>query len=161
MMLLALAAVTVGAGVGAAATHVLSKRRRKAWGAAVTVGLPHPAWTPGAPQPSPYGDGEWTYLDPDSLEKAAMYALTISMVVPRPVAFISSVDGEGNVNLAPYSYFNAVCERRVWPAGQGAAVHAPRCAAPFPLRGARAAKRELAPRCATLCPSQVTTPARW
>lgn len=107
-MLLGALAAAVGAGLGAAANHVLSRRRQKSWGAAVTVGLPHPAWTPGMHQPSPHHN-EWTTLDPDTLEKAAMYALTISMVVPRPVAFISSVDCEGNVNLAPYSYFNAVC----------------------------------------------------
>lgn len=31
-----------------------------------------------------------------------------SLVVPRPIGWISSVDLEGNVNLAPYSFFNAV-----------------------------------------------------
>lgn len=31
-----------------------------------------------------------------------------SLVVPRPIGWISSVDAEGNVNLAPYSFFNAV-----------------------------------------------------
>jgi len=31
-----------------------------------------------------------------------------SLVVPRPIGWISSVDGDGNVNLAPYSFFNGV-----------------------------------------------------
>ncbi len=31
-----------------------------------------------------------------------------ALVVPRPIGWISSVDPEGVVNLAPYSYFNAV-----------------------------------------------------
>ncbi|MDD9877721.1 MAG: flavin reductase family protein [Magnetovibrio sp.] len=31
-----------------------------------------------------------------------------SLVVPRPIGWISSVDGAGNVNLAPYSFFNGV-----------------------------------------------------
>lgn len=31
-------------------------------------------------------------------------------VVPRPIAWISSKDAEGNPNLAPFSYFNIVCE---------------------------------------------------
>ena len=31
-----------------------------------------------------------------------------SLVVPRPIGWISSIDGEGNVNLAPYSFFNGV-----------------------------------------------------
>jgi len=31
-----------------------------------------------------------------------------SLVVPRPIGWISSQDGKGRVNLAPYSFFNAV-----------------------------------------------------
>ncbi len=31
-----------------------------------------------------------------------------SLVVPRPIGWISSVDKAGNINLAPYSFFNAV-----------------------------------------------------
>ncbi|MFJ1269713.1 flavin reductase family protein [Legionella lytica] len=31
-------------------------------------------------------------------------------VVPRPIAWISSKDTEGNHNLSPFSYFNIVCE---------------------------------------------------
>jgi flavin reductase (DIM6/NTAB) family NADH-FMN oxidoreductase RutF len=31
-----------------------------------------------------------------------------ALVVPRPIGWISSVDAEGRVNLAPYSFFNAV-----------------------------------------------------
>jgi flavin reductase (DIM6/NTAB) family NADH-FMN oxidoreductase RutF len=34
-----------------------------------------------------------------------------SLVVPRPIGWISSIDKEGIVNLAPYSFFNAVCYR--------------------------------------------------
>jgi len=32
-----------------------------------------------------------------------------SCVVPRPIGWISSLSAEGAVNLAPYSYFNAIC----------------------------------------------------
>jgi flavin reductase (DIM6/NTAB) family NADH-FMN oxidoreductase RutF len=32
-----------------------------------------------------------------------------SLVIPRPIGWISSVDSEGVFNLAPYSFFNAVC----------------------------------------------------
>ncbi len=31
-------------------------------------------------------------------------------VVPRPIGWISSQDACGNINLAPYSYFNAICD---------------------------------------------------
>ena len=34
-----------------------------------------------------------------------------SLVVPRPIGWISSRDAEGIVNLAPYSFFNGVCYR--------------------------------------------------
>lgn len=33
-----------------------------------------------------------------------------SCIVPRPIGWITSIDKAGNVNLAPYSYFNAVCD---------------------------------------------------
>lgn len=32
-----------------------------------------------------------------------------SLVIPRPIGWISSIDTKGTVNLAPYSFFNAVC----------------------------------------------------
>jgi flavin reductase (DIM6/NTAB) family NADH-FMN oxidoreductase RutF len=34
-----------------------------------------------------------------------------SLVIPRPIGWISSVDSNGLVNLAPYSFFNAICYR--------------------------------------------------
>lgn len=33
-----------------------------------------------------------------------------SVIVPRPIGWISTVDGEGRANLAPYSYFNALSD---------------------------------------------------
>ncbi len=33
-----------------------------------------------------------------------------SCVVPRPIGWVSSIDKEGRENLAPFSYFNAVCD---------------------------------------------------
>jgi flavin reductase (DIM6/NTAB) family NADH-FMN oxidoreductase RutF len=35
-----------------------------------------------------------------------VYRLLISVVTPRPIAWVTSVDGEGHVNLAPFSFFN-------------------------------------------------------
>jgi flavin reductase (DIM6/NTAB) family NADH-FMN oxidoreductase RutF len=34
-----------------------------------------------------------------------------AIVAPRPIGWISSCDAAGRVNLAPYSFFNAVCDR--------------------------------------------------
>jgi flavin reductase (DIM6/NTAB) family NADH-FMN oxidoreductase RutF len=36
------------------------------------------------------------------------YKLLISTVVPRPIALVSTVDRQGHVNAAPFSFFNAV-----------------------------------------------------
>lgn len=44
----------------------------------------------------------------DSAELQTNYRFFISGVVPRPVAFISTLDKDGNHNLAPYSFFNIV-----------------------------------------------------
>src|SRR5581483_3001127 len=32
-----------------------------------------------------------------------------AIIAPRPIGWISSRDARGNVNLAPYSFFNAFC----------------------------------------------------
>lgn len=34
-----------------------------------------------------------------------------SLVIPRPIGWITSIDSHGEVNLAPYSFFNAVSYR--------------------------------------------------
>src|SRR5580704_8786192 len=36
-----------------------------------------------------------------------IYRLLISCVTPRPIAWVTSQDREGRVNLAPFSFFNA------------------------------------------------------
>ena len=36
------------------------------------------------------------------------YKLLVSLVMPRPIAWITSVDAAGTVNAAPYSFFNLV-----------------------------------------------------
>ena len=45
--------------------------------------------------------------DPGKDSSADLYKLMISMVVPRPIAFVSSLDSQGIRNLAPFSYFMA------------------------------------------------------
>ena len=47
-------------------------------------------------------------FDPNVIDSAAMYKLLIGSVVPRPIAWVSSVDAEGVRNLAPFSYFMAI-----------------------------------------------------
>ena len=47
-------------------------------------------------------------IDPKALSAAEFYQYMVEAVVPRPIAFASTVDPEGRVNLSPYSFFNAV-----------------------------------------------------
>jgi flavin reductase (DIM6/NTAB) family NADH-FMN oxidoreductase RutF len=46
-------------------------------------------------------------LDPAALGERERYFLLTSVVVPRPIAWVSTLDPDGKRNLAPYSYFNA------------------------------------------------------
>jgi flavin reductase (DIM6/NTAB) family NADH-FMN oxidoreductase RutF len=44
-------------------------------------------------------------IDPAQHQAADMYKLMIGLIVPRPIAFVSSLDADGVRNLAPFSYF--------------------------------------------------------
>ena len=46
-------------------------------------------------------------LDPSQIAANDIYKLMIGMIVPRPIAFVSTVDVAGVRNLAPFSYFTA------------------------------------------------------
>ena len=48
-------------------------------------------------------------LIPSELGWVSMYKLMIGAVVPRPIAWVSSQSAAGVVNLAPMSFFQAVC----------------------------------------------------
>jgi flavin reductase (DIM6/NTAB) family NADH-FMN oxidoreductase RutF len=59
------------------------------------------------PDDSPMNDADDLELDLDALEERERYFLLTSVVVPRPIAWVSTLDAQGTRNLAPYSYFNA------------------------------------------------------
>ena len=46
-------------------------------------------------------------IDITSGETAGIYQYLTSAVTPRPIAFVSSIDSEGNKNLSPFSFFNS------------------------------------------------------
>lgn len=48
-------------------------------------------------------------IDPTQLSRQAMYKVLIGSVVPRPIAWVSSLSADGERNLAPFSYFNIAC----------------------------------------------------
>jgi len=51
-------------------------------------------------------DTELLTLHPEELETRVLHGYLLGAVGPRPIAFASTVDSEGNPNLAPFSFFN-------------------------------------------------------
>jgi len=45
-------------------------------------------------------------IDPKEIPVAKMHGLLLGAVAPRPIAFASTIDKAGNVNLSPFSFFN-------------------------------------------------------
>ncbi len=64
----------------------------------------------------PWAPGHEDILDgmdvkPSELAHRELYNILISAVAPRPIAWVSTVSGSGVANLAPFSFFNAVCAK--------------------------------------------------
>ncbi|MCC7442620.1 MAG: flavin reductase family protein [Bdellovibrionales bacterium] len=70
---------------------------------------PHPGWKPGDAVEIPHG--RWIGLDIATLDPAAGYKLLIGSIVPRPIAWVSTVSARGVTNVAPYSFFNGVASK--------------------------------------------------
>lgn len=47
-----------------------------------------------------------TSIDPKSLSTSKLHSYLLSAVAPRPIAFASTIDIDGNSNLSPFSFFN-------------------------------------------------------
>src|SRR6202047_734771 len=58
--------------------------------------------------PGVRGWGEHMHFDLAAIPQSDAYKLLVSTVVPRPIALATTVDREGRVNAAPFSFFNAV-----------------------------------------------------
>src|SRR5688572_33311513 len=48
------------------------------------------------------------FYDMTGHDRGGMQIPFTALVVPRPIGWISTVDSQGRVNLAPYSFYNAV-----------------------------------------------------
>lgn len=48
-------------------------------------------------------------IEPQTLAWRDAYKLLIGSVLPRPIAFVSTIDQNGKANLAPYSFFTGIC----------------------------------------------------
>jgi flavin reductase (DIM6/NTAB) family NADH-FMN oxidoreductase RutF len=47
-------------------------------------------------------------LNPKDMAARVFYSYMTTSIAPRPIAFASTVDADGNVNLSPFSFFNIV-----------------------------------------------------
>ena len=52
-----------------------------------------------------------TDFDPDEIHSGEFYALLTAVVVPRPIAWVSTRSSDGVDNLAPHSFFTVSCTR--------------------------------------------------
>lgn len=50
-------------------------------------------------------------IDMQSLTEGARYKLLTSLVIPRPIAWVTTLNDDGSVNAAPYSFFNVLGNR--------------------------------------------------
>ena len=49
-------------------------------------------------------------IDPATLSPRDAYRLLIGGILPRPIAWVSTIAPDGTCNLAPFSFFTVVCE---------------------------------------------------
>jgi flavin reductase (DIM6/NTAB) family NADH-FMN oxidoreductase RutF len=60
-------------------------------------------------EPDDYENPARMNIDLSDLSPAQVYFTLIQTVIPRPIAWVLSENANGTHNLAPFSYFNAVC----------------------------------------------------
>jgi flavin reductase (DIM6/NTAB) family NADH-FMN oxidoreductase RutF len=48
-------------------------------------------------------------VSPSDLSHSDFYSILLNSVAPRPIAWVSTISASGDLNLAPFSFFNAVC----------------------------------------------------
>jgi flavin reductase (DIM6/NTAB) family NADH-FMN oxidoreductase RutF len=48
-------------------------------------------------------------VSPSDLPHNELYGLLLNSVAPRPIAWVSTASSSGQLNLAPFSFFNVVC----------------------------------------------------
>jgi flavin reductase (DIM6/NTAB) family NADH-FMN oxidoreductase RutF len=53
-------------------------------------------------------DGEEVIVDPAATEVRNIYRLMVAAIVPRPIAFVSTISAGGILNLAPFSFFTGI-----------------------------------------------------
>jgi flavin reductase (DIM6/NTAB) family NADH-FMN oxidoreductase RutF len=51
------------------------------------------------------------HVRPSDLPFNEFYRILLSSVAPRPIAWVSTISASGQLNLAPFSFFNAICAK--------------------------------------------------
>ena len=46
-------------------------------------------------------------IDVPATDVVKIYRTLVEVVTPRPIAWVTTIDAEGHINLAPFSFFNA------------------------------------------------------
>ena len=57
------------------------------------------------------GSAKHIEVNPDSLDSRALFNVMTGSIVPRPIAWVSTISRRGIYNLAPFSMFTAVCAK--------------------------------------------------
>ncbi|PCH35525.1 hypothetical protein WOLCODRAFT_80804 [Wolfiporia cocos MD-104 SS10] len=78
--------------------------------------VPNPTWSYGqrldaTAEGRQWLEGEkegWKVVETSKEDPNKLYRLMVSGIVPRPIAFVSSISADGVANLAPFSWFNMV-----------------------------------------------------
>lgn len=109
---LVVVAAASGVAVGFASAFIIISRRqslRKVAHAVKSRPLPDPLWKAGQGGMLKPPKRVVTII-PSSLPAGkSLYALLISAVTPRPIAFVSTISSTGSANLAPFSFFGLMC----------------------------------------------------
>ncbi|MEK7255533.1 MAG: flavin reductase family protein [Bacteroidota bacterium] len=58
-------------------------------------------------QQSTISNQQFRIIDPKETPRHDFHQFIVGAIAPRPIAFASTMDADGNPNLAPYSFFNA------------------------------------------------------
>ncbi len=48
-------------------------------------------------------------VSPSEIPQSELYGILLNSVAPRPIAWVSTLSASGQPNLAPFSFFNAMC----------------------------------------------------
>ena len=56
-------------------------------------------------------DSRHMNIDPAVVTQAELHRFMIGVVIPRPIAWVSTIGADGGHNLAPFSFFNAIASK--------------------------------------------------